>query len=81
MDALAGVTVTATGGRRVIVAVAVFVESDWLVTVRTTVCVVEIVAGAVYMPLCVMLPAVEGFKVYVTEPEHPLSDWAVNCCV
>ena len=45
--AVAGVTLTATGGNSVIVAVADFVLSAWLVAVRVTNCCVVIVAGAV----------------------------------
>jgi hypothetical protein len=51
------VTVTPTGGSRVTVAAADFVESATLVAFTVTVWELTIEAGAVYRPEALMLPA------------------------
>jgi hypothetical protein len=79
---LAGLTLTATGGYKVIVAVVVLLVSDWLVAVTFTVCIDPTVAGAVYKPAALIVPApVAGLRVHVTAELHPPVTNAVNCCI
>jgi hypothetical protein len=71
--ALVGVTLRT--GNNVTVAEADFVVSAVLVAVMVTDCCVVIVAGAVYNPVLLIVPAPDGLTVHVTA-------WlAVNCCV
>jgi hypothetical protein len=72
---------TATGGNKVTVAVAVLVVSDWLVEVTVTVWMALIVAGAVYKPAALMDPAPAGLIDHVTAGLHPPDTAAVNCWV
>ena len=55
-DGAEGVTLTATGGRSVIVAEPIVEPSVCAVAVTVTVCCVEMVAGAVYKPPVVSVP-------------------------
>jgi hypothetical protein len=62
-----GVMVTPPDGVKVIEAMADFVVSAWLVAVIVTVCCVETVAGAVYRPALLIVPApVAGEMLQVT---------------
>src|ERR1017187_5024883 len=71
--AVAGVTLTATGGINVTVADAVKFEFAWLVAVTTTVCCVVMLAGAVYRPVWSMAPAPAGKIVQMTGVEQLFS--------
>ena len=71
----------ATGGLSVIVAVVSLVESAALVAVIVTVVAVVTVAGAVYLPVWSMDPAVVGLIDQFTVVLVALVTVAANCCV
>ena len=70
-----------TGGLNVRVAVETLVESAAQVAVTVTVVDVEIDAGAVYLPVWSMDPAVVGLMVQFTAVLVALVTVAANCCV
>src|SRR5690242_21745354 len=71
---------TAAVGVSVTVAVPLLLASAWLVAMTVTVCCVVIVAGAVYSPPALMLPAF-GLIDHVTAVFALPVTVAVNCCV
>jgi hypothetical protein len=80
--AIVGDTAILTGGDSVTVAVADFVMSAWLVAITFTFWVPLTVAGAVYKPVALIVPApVAGLKVHVTAELPVFATLAVNCCV
>src|SRR5947209_8511430 len=79
--AVEGVTVTVTGGVKVMVAVAAFVASAWLRAVTVTVCCAVMLAGAVYIPVELMLPLPAGAIDHVTATLAVFVTVAMNCWV
>ena len=75
-----GVTVTASGGYSVTVAVADLVASATLVARTVTVCCVAMLAGAVYNPVLEIVPTL-GLTDHVTAVFDVFATIAVNCCV
>ena len=79
---MVGLTVTVIGGSSVMVAVPSAVLLAALVAVTVTVCAVVTVAGAVYNPPLLTVPApVAGLIVHVTAVLLVFVTVAVNCCV
>src|SRR5689334_18051051 len=76
--AVAGVTVTVIAGDNVTVAVPVVVLSAWLVAVIVTDCSTGMLAGAVYRPVELIVPAVAA---HVTAVLAEFSTVVANCCV
>jgi hypothetical protein len=80
--AAVGATATVTGGSNVTVAVADLVVSAALVALMVTDCCAATLAGAVYSPLLLTVPApVVGLIVHVTAVLPVPVTVAVNCCV
>jgi hypothetical protein len=65
----------------VIVPEAVAEESAWLVAVTVTVSAVVMLAGAVYRPVELIVPAPAGEIVQVTAALLVFTALAENCCV
>jgi hypothetical protein len=78
---LAGDRERLSGGFNVTVAVAVLVPSAALVAVTVTVCCVETLAGAVYKPAALIVPAPVGLIVHVTVVFEDPVTVGVNCWV
>src|SRR5579864_989965 len=77
-----GLTATTdTGGSRITVAAPVMAVLAWSVAVTVTVCCVAMLAGAVYRPVALTLPAPEGLiDQFTGELQLPMMV-DVNCCV
>src|SRR5450759_1743620 len=69
-------------GVKVMVALLVLVESATLVAITLTVCMLGMLAGAVYKPLLLSVPGpLDGINVQVTAVFEVPDTIAVNCCV
>jgi hypothetical protein len=80
--AVAGLTLTLIGGVNVTVAEAVAAVFAWLVAVTVMVCCVPMLAGAVYRPEELIVPAPdEGLIDHVTAVLLVFETVAVNCWV
>ena len=77
--AVVGVTLTATAGISVTVAVADLVESAWLVAVMVTVCCDVMLAGAVYSPDELTVPMPAGLIAQLTAVLLAFATVTENC--
>src|SRR5450759_2856293 len=69
-------------GVKVMVALLVLVESATLVAITLNVCMVGMLAGALYNPVLLSVPGpLGGFKLQVTAVFDVPETVAVNCCV
>ena len=74
--------VPVVAGVKVMVALLVLVESATLVAITLTVCMLGMLAGAVYKPLLLSVPGpLDGINVQVTAVFEVPDTVAVNCCV